>query len=382
MRIPRYKTTNEFINDAKIVHGDEYDYSRVEYINMRTKVEIVCARHGSFWQTPAKHIDSKQRCSSCAGVKKLTTEEFIKRAIAIHGDRYDYSIVKYKTQSEKIKIICKIHGVFLQRPQDHLKLKQGCSSCYGNKKSSAEEFSLKASKIHNRKYDYSQVKYKNTDIKVRIICPDHGVFTQTPYHHLKGVGCPDCGGSKKLTTNEFIRDAKKIHGKKYDYSKVEYKNTEDKIIIICPIHGEFLQRPAHHKNNEGCPECASYINQLERLRKFKKLNIKLDGYLYLLSCSNKNEQFYKIGITSKNKLSARFPGNTMPYNYSVIFFEQMNIMEAFEIEQQTLMEAKNLGVRYFPEIEFGGQYECMKKNPLEFCRIVKNFISSRKKKTK
>lgn len=381
MTKPRYKGTKEFINDVKRVHGNKYDYSKVEYINMKTKVEIVCIKHGSFWQSPEKHIDRKQGCASCSNVKKLTTEEFIKRAITIHGNVFDYSQVKYRRIDKKVDIICKIHGVFSQRPKDHLN-KQGCPSCYGNKKSSAEEFSLKASKIHNHKYDYTQVKYKNTDTKVRIICPKHGVFKQIPYHHLKGVGCPVCGGSKQLTKDEFVKEAKEIHANKYDYSKVEYKNTEEKIIIICPIHGEFLQRPAHHKNSRGCPECASYLHQLERFKKLKKSNIKLGGYLYLLSCSNKKEKFYKIGITSKNRISARFAGNTMPYSYNVIFFIRMDIMEAFEIEQQTLIEAKNLGLRYFPDIEFGGQYECMKKNPLEFCKIIKNFMSGQEKKNK
>ena len=106
------------------------------------------------------------------------------------------------------------------------------------------EFIEKAKKVHGDKYDYSKVEYVNSRTKICIICPQHGEFWQTPNAHLMKEGCPKCKGENvskvnRRTTNEFIEKAKKVHGDKYDYSKVDYKNNSTKVCIICPIHGEF-----------------------------------------------------------------------------------------------------------------------------------------------
>ena len=111
-----------------------------------------------------------------------------------------------------------------------------------------EEFIKKAKEIHGNKYDYSKVEYKNTSTKVCIICPEHGEFWQTPNHHLQGHGCPKCKNEKirKRHTHNitiFIEKARKVHGDKYDYSKAEYINASTKVCIICPEHGEFWQTP-------------------------------------------------------------------------------------------------------------------------------------------
>jgi len=125
--------------------------------------------------------------------KKITTEEFIKKAKSVHGDKYDYSKVDYVNNSTKISINCPIHGEFEQRPNDHLSGK-GCSKCSGVCKSTTEEFILKVKAIHGNKYDYSKVDYANAHKKVIIICPKHGEFKQEPNSHLRSVGCPKCKG--------------------------------------------------------------------------------------------------------------------------------------------------------------------------------------------
>ena len=112
------------------------------------------------------------------------------------------------------------------------------------KKSTKEEFIKKAELIHNGKYDYSNVEYVNSQTKVSIICPIHGKFLQTPAMHLSGNGCPKCkaqkqGNIQRKKVEDFVNEAKEIHGDKYDYSKVNYKNTHDKVCILCPKHGEF-----------------------------------------------------------------------------------------------------------------------------------------------
>ena len=196
---------------------------------------------------------------------QLTTEEFIKKGKTIHNNKYDYSKVEYKNNRTKICIICPQHGEFWQTPGSHLS-GCGCPKCANNKKSvsqksNTEEFILKARDVHGDKYDYSKVEYSKNSVKVCIICPEHGEFWQTPNNHLNGQACQKCynnrrGVSQKSNTEEFIEKARKIHGNKYDYSKVKYVNVNTKVCIICPKHGEFWQRPDNHLTSKcGCPLC-------------------------------------------------------------------------------------------------------------------------------
>ena len=188
-------------------------------------------------------------------MKQKTNSEFIKECRQIHGDKYDYSKVNYVNARTKVCIICPVHGEFWQLPSLHIGQKCGCPLCNGTFKKTKTMFVEEARKIHGDKYDYSKVKYENTNKKVCIICPKHGEFWQKPYEHLKGHGCPKCNGRTKLTSNEFEQHAKEIHGDKYDYSKVEYVNNSTKVCIICPEHGEFWQTASEHLRGHGCPKC-------------------------------------------------------------------------------------------------------------------------------
>ena len=258
--------TNEFIKKAREIHGNKYNYSKVNYVNSYTKVCIICPEHGEFWQVPNSHLKGIG-CPNCGiesrkETNSSTTEEFIKKARKIHGDKYDYSKVEYLNSQTKVRIICPEHGEFLQTPANHLSGK-GCPKCGGKIKFNTNEFINKAREVHGNKYDYSKVKYVDNKTKVRIICPEHGEFWQTPASHLSGEGCPNCSGNAKLNTIEFIEKAREIHGDKYDYSKVEYLNSQTKVRIICPKHGEFLQTPNVHLNGVGCPKCNSSKLELE-----------------------------------------------------------------------------------------------------------------------
>ena len=197
--------------------------------------------------------------------KDEKTKTFIRKALRKHGDRYDYSNVKYINNHSKVIIICSKHGEFSQIPSNHLQYK-GCSECGGNKKLTTKEFIIKANEVHKfAKYDYSKVKYINATTKITIICLNHDKpyeFSQLPHDHLNGIGCPKCKSEKlaelnKLTIEEFIEKANKIHGLgTYDYSKVNYINNHTDVIIICSIHGEFLQNPSNHLQGKGCPLCS------------------------------------------------------------------------------------------------------------------------------
>ena len=245
--------TQIFIDKARTIHGEVYDYSKVDFVNSLSKIIIICKIHGEFTQLPSNHLKC-QRCPKCFGNVKKTTEEFIIEASKIHEDKYDYSKVQYKNTETKVIIICKIHGDFLQTPSSHLN-KNGCLICCVCFKKTTNEFINKSKTIHGERYDYSKVEYVNNHTKVIISCEIHGDFSQRPKDHWKGNACPKCCSCCKKTTNEFINDAMKIHGEKYDYSKVQYKNIDTKVVIICKVHGEFLQTPSIHCLGSGCSKC-------------------------------------------------------------------------------------------------------------------------------
>lgn len=300
------KTTEEFIKEAKEKHGNKYDYSKTVYTGHRNKTKIICPIHGEFECYPIDHIRSKSAgCSKCNIKKAYTTKEFIEEAKKIHGDKYDYFLVDYKNSYTKIKIICPIHGIFEQLPNNHLQGSK-CNICYPNgtsdfnlkKKITKEEFIEKANKIHSNKYDYSLVNYINNKIKVKIICKIHGVFEQRPDMHLQGQGCPECGITKRAsnqtkTIEDFIEEANKIHSNKYDYSKTIYKNNRNKVIIICSEHGEFLQTPNKHLLGRGCPKCSGKNRTTEEAVKILK-SIYKETYDF--------SQFKYINATTPSKI--------------------------------------------------------------------------------
>jgi glutaredoxin len=123
-------TTQEFIDLAKAAHGDRYDYSNVDYLNSKKKVEIICKEHGSFWQLPQGHIRGhKSGCRKCAIEQlRLTADKFAEKSRQKHGDKYDYSRVTYKTNHDKVELICKEHGSFWQLPMNHIQ-GTGCPGC-------------------------------------------------------------------------------------------------------------------------------------------------------------------------------------------------------------------------------------------------------------
>ena len=254
-------TTEEFIAKAKAVHGDKYDYSKVEYVDSTTKVCIGCKKHGDFWQKPNIHLQGKG-CFKCGREKIATSsrkslEQFLQDAKRIHGDRYNYSKVELVNYQTKVIIICPVHGEFTQSPTLHLQ-GSGCPKC-GNERESlrmtTEGFIQKAKQIHGDRYDYSKVEYVGNKAKVCIICKEHGEFWQEARMHLSGCGCPICAGRKKMRTYDFIKKARSVHGDRYDYSKAEYKGNTEKVCIICPEHGEFLQQASNHLKGAGCPKC-------------------------------------------------------------------------------------------------------------------------------
>ena len=312
--MPRTITTEEFIKKAKAVHGDKYDYSLVDYKNCKIKIKIICPIHGVFEQTPDKHLNDKNGCKKCANEKlreDRKDKDFIQKAKAVHGDKYDYSLVDYKNNQTKVKIICPVHGIFEQNAYYHIN-GGGCPECSRKKikkeASNKEKFTQKAKEVHGDKYDYSLVDYKNNKTKVKIICPVHGIFEQKALCHLGGNGCPQCSslenGKKQTFTNiEFIEKAKEIHGNKYDYSLVDYKNAHSKVSIICKKHGIFEQIAYRHLDGSGCPSCSNISNGEEIINNYLvENNITFEIQKRFDGLVDKGYLTYDFYIPSKNLL--------------------------------------------------------------------------------
>ena len=363
---------NGFIEKAKKTHGDKYDYSKVEYIDSRTKVCIICPEHGEFWMEPNKHLQG-QKCPKCSCNCKLTTNEFIEKSKLIHNDKYDYSKVEYVNNHTKVCIICPEHGEFWQRPHDHLH-GQGCPKC-GNKrmadlqKYNKNIFIEKARKSHGDKYDYSKVEYVDSQTKVCIICPEHGEFWQTPNGHLQGQNCPKCSKVYKPTTEEWIKKATEVHKGKYDYSKVEYVNAKTKVCIICPEHGEFWQLPYAHLQGQGCPSCdmshlENDINSILKKNNIKFINesdldgklgrMRVDFYLpeqnIVIECQG-GQHFYPA-FDRRNKNHAE----DIHKKVVIRDLKKRKILDENNIKTIYYCSKEDYNEKYFTDLEFNGLY--------------------------
>lgn len=300
-------------------------------------------------------------------IRVTDTDSFINKAILLHGDKYDYSLANYEKAKTKVKIICKKHGIFEQRPSMHMK-GQGCPKCF-SLKGNKNQFIKKAVKIHGNKYNYSLVEYKDSRTKVTIICPIHKEFNQRPSSHINGQGCPRCTDRGKMTTEDFIKKANEVHGNKYDYSKTDYKGSFLKVQIKCITHGYFNQQTSNHLSGKGCPKCAHQLTSRHQKENptawsttnWEKASLKskhFDSFkVYVIKCWNDNETFYKIGRTFKT-VKGRFPGkDSMPYNYEIVKEIILNnARDCFNKESE--LKRLNKENKYIPLIHFGGMHEC------------------------
>lgn len=235
--LKRKITKDNFDEFAREVHGDKYDYTKTNFTSTRNDVTITCPLHGDFTQTAGSHLEGRAcpKCGSDEVAKKLklSTDEFIKRSKLANNNLYDYSKTEYSNGRTKVVVTCPIHGDFLTSPANHMR-GSGCPECFGTKKRTTQEFIDSARKVHGDRYDYSQANYTHSEKPIHIICPEHGSFNQIPANHLKGDICPKCAGNQKSNTQEFISKSRLIHGDRYNYDKVDYTNNKTPVVITCP----------------------------------------------------------------------------------------------------------------------------------------------------
>ncbi len=290
---------------------------------------------------------------------KLTHEEFIKQ-LDIKQPLRSYEIIGiYNNLDDKILTRNK-YGECLSTTRNLLKTSKLSIQTAINK---TEYFINMAKEKHGEKYDYSLVKYKNNYTKVKIICniSKHGLFEQIPNNHLQGAGCCKCRNKnnslrQRLTTKEFIRKVKEIHGDTYIYDRVIYgKNNIEKVEIECRVHSYFWQSPDEHLRGRGCSICGK-INSGFTKRKFISRCQNGNAIIYLIKCHNNNEKFYKIGITS-NSIRQRFQsGKSIPYNYDIIYEFQSNAGIIYDLEKELHRRYKQY--KYLPKFSFKGRTEC------------------------
>lgn len=326
--------TDSFINNARAMHGEKYDYSETEYITSTDNVRIICPKHGVFEQIPSNHLRGKG-CPACGNVERYGTDGFIDRARNAHGDKYDYSKTEYVNAYTKVEIICPLHGVFMQKATHHVS-GIGCPGCKLDKLRAVhlkteQDFIEESIALHGDQYDYSKVVYKGSKTPVLIGCPVHGDFEQQPRAHLQCSGCPLCGDTvgadkRRSTTDDFIKAAIDIHGHKYDYSKVDYRGAFDYVTIVCSEHGEFRQAPTSHLSGTGCPICAEYGFQHDK-----------PGILYYLRISSPVRTVYKIGITNRS-IEKRFSIRDRPAITILKTWDYQIGRDAYEKEQAILKE--------------------------------------------
>ncbi len=329
-RKSRTKTLKQFLDETKFIHGDLYDYSKSKYTGAFNKIIIICPKHGEFEQTPDAHKRG-QGCPKCVG-KNKTTDEFIAQARKVHGDLYDYSKVEYIGTHKKVLIIDSEYGEFWQSPASHLK-GVGSPIRKGGVRITTDEFIKRARSVHGNLYDYSKTKYKSAFDKVLIIDPEYGEFWQEANVHIQGSGNPERGGVSKLTKQDFIERAIAIHGDLYDYTKVEYKNIDSPIVIIDPEYGKFSQRPEVHLRGSGHPKRAHYGFDLNK-----------PAILYYLRINN--GVAYKIGITGQS-LVERFRDD-MKHIDVVRIWEYKVGEDAYIKEQKILLD--------YVEFKYTGDY--------------------------
>lgn len=276
--MPRKKTKEEILFEFNQVHGDYYDYTKVEYVNKSTKITVICPNHGVFNIAPGHHKNGVG-CRKCYfKSQQITKEDFIKRSQDFFGDIYDYSLFdELPSCGQKVSILCVKHSEhFLQEPRNHMRGHTGCSVC-------------KSLKLSGSRQERGTIKTR-----------------------------------EELTKN-FIKRVHKIYGYIYDYSKFEYINSNTKGAIICSIHGEFYQTPANHLKGTKCPKC-SIQNQKENT--FKKL------------CNDKGINYYRAlkrrqaGLSEEKIFKADFIRSTRETNKIKVYDKiYPNLEEAIRVLQ-------------------------------------------------
>ena len=420
----RKKTKEEFLEIASALHGHKFDYSKIEYITTQKKVEIICADHGSFFQTPSNHMKG-QGCPECGRIarslsQRSSAKAFVISSQKIHGVRYDYSDVDYVNTMTKVIVICHAHGSFEVRPNSHLN-GNGCPAC--GRISARENMALdyskfleRAEKVHKDRYRYISESYVNYTSKMTMFCLEHGFFKQTPHSHISmKAGCPKCGNrqagiSNKKDWETVLELFKSVHGNRFAYDNSKYKDVSHKIRIKCDKHGWFEQKPYQHYGGAGCMKCSNeevHENQKIGFEEFVRRSRAVHGAKYDYSSASyldifnpiiikcpKHGEFFQIPLNHYRGSGCLKCNSSRGENTIRLILEKFSLK--FE-EQKTFIELKHKsklrcdffvpvfntvieynGIQHYEPVEaFGGEkafLETQKRDALKHAYLKANGI--------
>lgn len=384
--MPTHYTTETWIEKARAVHGDKYDYSRSIYLGCFAKIEIGCKKCNIFfWQEAHNH--SKKNGNGCPECKKKiignlrvdTQDSFIAKAVKRHGMLYDYSMVIYRGSSVPVLIRCtQCDAIFEMTPNKHItRDAQGCKSCgikrrAVSQRKGIEKFVAEASIVHWGKYDYSRSVYVGLKTKLKIRCNlcDH-TFWQTPSDHIHSkAGCPNCAGLMPITLESFIARSVQLHEGKYDYSLVaSIKNNRSIVRISCNTCSHvFEQAVVVHLSGHGCPSCASdkkseYMRISEDDFKRRALERHFDDYDYSLvkierGTKRVDIRCNKCMVVFKQNIHVHLAGHGCPH-CAISATQSLG-------EKAVSLVLDTMGISYNREVSFPGLGNGRKKLRFDF----------------
>ena len=373
-------TQERVIEQFKEVHGDEFDYSKVVYINTHTPIEVRCKKHDFIFHPTPKNHKNGAKCTMCgreAQIKKARKGQdiFIEDVIKIYGDTYDLSLVEYINNKTPVKVIHKEHGVLEIRPYTLLSKPDYIPKIRKKTKSNDKEIFIKeAIKVYGDKDDYTDTNVVSCKHNIDIRCKKHDItFNKNIQTYLGGWGCPSCSAEnyrelRAIPKEDYYKRANEKHDNKYTYID-DYTTLSGVVTFICEEHGKQRKNAGSHMNGYGCKKCNITPIKVNKRSKegYCKLADSRSTMLYILKCSNENEEFYKIGKTFR-KITKRYINSNMPYNIEVIYTYENSADFIWDLEER--IHKNHREYKYNPRQWFAGYSESYRLNlPIE--KIIK-----------
>ncbi len=310
------KFSKAFWDKARAKFGNnKFIFHENTYAGINSRITVTCNSHGEFERQANNFLASPVGCPKCVKGNRrslpVIIDQFIDQATEVHDGKYTYPHEQlFENIHSNVTITCNIHGDFTQRAIQHLD-GRGCKKCNlaaGTLRYTTETFIDRAKKVHQgRKYDYSKTVFISGHEKLTVICPSHGNFLVEASSHLSGRECNDCRNQKATkTTEEFIEKGKSIHGDKYQYDKCIYTHSKNNVIITCPKHGDFEQRPNCHLKGSGCKRCAAGSNSRKAVQWLEYMQVRTG--LAIEHSVNGGEHYIEEIMPGKTRADIRVDG--------------------------------------------------------------------------
>lgn len=374
--VQAHRNENLFVKRIKDVHGDSFSLIPFTFTGYKNKVKIKCNSCLTIFEIdPSSFLRWKRKkCKSCQSNVRLTNEEIIKRCTAVHGKKYDYSLIDYEKTHPDIEYICEIHGLRKQNLHDHLN-GHGCRKCglierAKNQIIPVDDWIKRFNKVHNGKYQYDKQSYCYKSKSINLICDIHGPTKCSVDHHVLGSGCPKCAGVAKITKEEFFERCKTAHKNKYVYKDSVYTSLNEKITYFCPHHGSVSQQAANHMKGYGCSKCSAIENSWlskRNIENSRKKNLPCKIYHVRFTNRKSGKVFDKIGVTIRTVADRYYVAKNDGFDYEIINTANSTRLECVKLESDFVewLNKSNKGYRVhdLKNTRIGGWTECFINTP-------------------